>query len=103
MVLAVATVGALDSIGPVDRERGVVRVARQRRLGHVAVLGGLVAERAVRTLGAVHVSILSFQADGGVLGRRTDGPLSRFPSTPVAAALIAVTLAAVARDLRGRR
>jgi hypothetical protein len=49
-----------------------------------------------------NVSVLSFQSDGGILGRRTDGPLSRLPSTPVSVALVAVTLAAVARDLRRR-
>jgi hypothetical protein len=47
--------------------------------------------------------VLSFQCDGEVLGRRTDGPLSRFPSTPVAVALVLGTLVAVARDLRRRR
>jgi hypothetical protein len=50
-----------------------------------------------------NVSVLSFQSDGGVLGRRTDGPLRRFPSTPVAIALAALTLGAVAWDLRRRR
>ena len=39
-------------------------------------------------------------ADGGVLGRRTDGPLNRFPSTPVTVVLAAVAAAWAVRGSR---
>jgi hypothetical protein len=47
--------------------------------------------------------VLSFQSDGGVRGRRTDGPLSRFPAQPVGTAVLLLAVAALVRDLARRR
>jgi len=50
-----------------------------------------------------NASLLSFQSNGSVRGRLTDGPLSRFPSTRAAAAMVALTVVAVSWDLRRHR